>query len=391
MMKFTEKIFSIKNENCHKIITILGIKFKVFSNKLANRSLIKKLNKCEIEVKQLKQEIDGLKKANSRSDYIHNKRFEQWLLTYRWLEFHSKLINKLIDYNNDEELKKSQIKYLFKNIHKGEYLLDIDNPKTFNEKLQWLSLNYFDKNDEIHRIVDKVQFKDYIKEKLGDGYTIPLLGKWDQPSDIDWESLPEKFVLKSNWGGDDNQVKIIRNKTKINISSLEKELEQWLTFDGNAYYYAFNGTFKDIKPCIFAEEFIDTNNNWMLDDYKFFCFNGKFKLGYVDVRIEGETGKIYHFDKDWNLLPIIKPGHEGDIRHFPQKPAQLDEIIKIAEFLAKDFPFARVDFFITPNKLYVGEITFTPSGGLGIFNPIDWDYKLGEMLDISELIGGKNE
>lgn len=390
-MKFVEKIFSVKNVNCHKTITLFGLEFSFFSNKLANNLLIKSLNKCEIEIKQLKQEIEDLKKADSRSDYIHNKRFEQWLLTYRWLEFHNKVINKLIDLNNDEELKKAQIKYLFKNIHKGDYLLDIDNPKTFNEKLQWMSLNYFDKNDEIHRIVDKVQFKDYIKEKLGDGYTIPLLGKWEQPSDIDWESLPEKFVLKSNWGGDDNQVKIIRNKTKIKISSLEKELEQWLTFDGNAYYYAFNGTLKDIKPCIFAEEFIDTNNNWMLDDYKFFCFNGKFKLGYVDVRIEGETGKIYHFDKDWNLLPIIKPGHEGDIKYFPQKPAQLDEIVKIAEFLAKDFPFARVDFFITPNKLYVGEITFTPSGGLGIFNPLDWDYKLGEMLDISELMGGKNE
>ena len=134
-MKFIEKIFSIKNENSHKIITILGIKFKVL-NKLANRLLIKSLNKYEIELKQLKQEIDGLKKANSRSDYIHNKRFEQWLLTYRWLGFHSKLINRLIVFNNDEELKKSQIKYLFKNIHKGEYLLDIDNPKTFNEKLQ---------------------------------------------------------------------------------------------------------------------------------------------------------------------------------------------------------------------------------------------------------------
>lgn len=275
---------------------------------------------------------------------------------------------------------------MFSKIHKNEYELDIDNPKTFNEKIQWMSLNYYAGNDEIHRIVDKYQFKEYIKEKLGDGYTIPLLGKWDNPDEIDYNSLPKQFVLKSNWGGDDYQVKIIRDKTKIDIPTLNKELESWLSFNGNAYYYAFNGSFKDIKPCIFAEEFIDTNNNWMLDDYKFFCFNGKFKLGYVDVRIEGEIGKIYYFDENWNLLPIIYPGHEGDIKYFPKKPANLNEIIKIAEKLAKDFPFARVDFFITKNKLYVGEITFTPSGGLGKYKPVEWDYKMGKMLDISSLM-----
>lgn len=118
-MKFVEKIFSVKNVNCHKTITLFGLEFSFFSNKLANNLLIKSLNKCEIEIKQLKQEVEDLKKADSRSDYIHNKRFEQWLRTYRWLEFHNKVINKLIDFNNDEELKKAQIEYTSSHIHKN--------------------------------------------------------------------------------------------------------------------------------------------------------------------------------------------------------------------------------------------------------------------------------
>lgn len=371
-MNIFKNLFSITNSDSHIIFIILGIKFKFISKKQL----------CKF----YEGRIQTLEKKMIESENLHKKRYLQWAENYRWLEHHNKILNKLIDNDSDEELKKSQIKFTFNKIHKNEYELNIDNPRTFNEKIQWMSLNYYANNDEIHRIVDKFQFKEYIKEKLGDEYTIPLLGKWDNPDAIDYDSLPKQFVLKSNWGGDDYQVKIIRDKTKIDIPTLNKELESWLSFNGNAYYYAFNGSFKDIKPCIFAEEFIDTNNNWMLDDYKFFCFNGKFKLGYVDVRIEGEIGKIYYFDENWNLLPIIYPGHEGDIKYFPKKPANLNEIIKIAEKLAKDFPFARVDFFITENKLYVGEITFTPSGGLGKYKPVEWDYKMGKMLDISSLM-----
>lgn len=368
-MKILEKIFSIRNNDIYKIITILGIK-------------IKRKNSLLI----LKKEIENLKKENKKQQHILDKRFEQFLYLLEWNKHTNKILNKLIELSEDSDLKENQIKFIFKNIHKNNYDLNLSNPKTFNEKIQWLSLHYYANNNEIHNIVDKYQFKNYIKEKLGDGFTIPLLGKWDKPCDIDYDSLPERFVLKSNWGGDDYQVKIIRDRTNIDIQALNKELERWISFDGNAYYYAFNGSCKNIKPCIFAEEFVDTNNNWMLDDYKFFCFNGKFQLGYVDVRIEGEIGKIYYFDKNWNLLPIIYPGHEGDAKYFPPKPANLDEIIKIAETLAKDFPFARVDFFITKNKLYVGEITFTPSGGLGTYKPVDYDYKMGEMLDISYLM-----
>jgi len=392
-MKFIEKIFSIKNEKNYKIITILGLKLKIFSNKLANKLLVKRLEKYDVEVQQLQKkniklehEIGELKKANSRSDYIHNKRFEQWLLTYRWLEFHSKLINKLIDFNNDEELKKAQIKYLFKNIHKNEYLLDIDNPTSFNEKIQWLSLNYYSKNEEIHRIVDKYKFKEYIAEKLGDGYTIPLLGRWENVEEINFETLPDKFVLKSNWGGDGRQIKIVEDKEKLNIEELKKQMKEWLSFDGYMYYYAFNGPSKGLKPCILAENYVNGLGSKYYD-YKIFCFNGKPQIIYVASNWAYEH-KMSYYDTEWNKLDLVYSNYESFNK---ERPKNLDKMLDIATELSKDFPFVRIDFFDLIDKVVLSEMTYTPGGGFGMYKPLDWDYKLGEMLDISELIGSKNE
>ena len=377
-MKILQKIFSIKNNKQHKIITILGIKFKIFSNKLAYKQIFNNLQEQNYKIIELQKE-------NNKSNYIHNRRFEQWLLTYSWLEHQNKILNKLIDNNSDEELKNSQIKYTFKNIHKNEYELNLDNPTSFNEKIQWMSLNYYANNDEVHRIVDKYQFKEYIKEKLGKGYTIPLLGKWNNPEEIDYKLLPKQFVLKSNWGGDGKQVKIIDDKDNVDIQELNKELKKWLTFDGNMYYYAFNGPSKNLKPCIIAEEYVEGLGKEFYD-YKVFCFNGKPKIIYVASNWAKEH-RMSYYDTNWNKLDLKYSNYKSFDK---ERPKNLDRILEIATILSKDFHFVRVDFFDLLDRVVLSEMTFTPGGGFGKYEPLNWDYKLGDMLNISELMEKEN-
>ncbi|MCD7878695.1 MAG: hypothetical protein LUG16_02035 [Candidatus Gastranaerophilales bacterium] len=260
------------------------------------------------------------------------------------------------------------------------YYPNLTNPKTFNEKLQWMNLNYFNPTEEICN--DKIDFKDYIKEKLGDGYTAKLLGIYDSVDDIDFEKLPEKFVLKNTLTGDDNGVKIVRSKSSLDIDRFKYEVnnifQQWTS----GYYTSFNrNSNKQVR--VFAEEYLGAPDE-CLDDYKFMCFHGKFELGYVDVRIPNQKGKIYYFDNKWNLLPIKYSNHEADTSFFPKKPSNFDRMIEIAEFLAKDFPFVRVDFYIVKDKLYLGELTFLPGGGLGKYSD-DWDLKIGNLLDLTKI------
>ena len=298
-------------------------------------------------------------------------------------------INYLADYIGCKQLQRLVVKQIFF-YNNNIYTPDIDNPTTFNEKILWLRENYLLNNHLTDTISDKLLFKEYIRNKLGDGYTIPLLGKWENAQDIDFDALPDSFVLKSTWGGDDAQVMLVEDKSKLDIAATRQKITEWLAPWGNPYYYAFTPIFKNIKPCIIAEEFIKTNNNWMLDDYKFFCFNGKFRMGYVNIRRRG-AGKICYFDADWNFLPITYSGFAGGREYFPEKPKNFDTLVKTAEKLAAEFPFVRVDFFITPDGFYVGEMTFTPGGGMGHIDPVEWDYKLGEMLDISYLMEKKHD
>ena len=372
-MKILKKIFSVKNDGIYKIITILGIKIK-------RKSLFL----------MLKKEIENLKKENKKQQYILDKRYEQFLLVLNLVKNGYRVLNKLIDKIDDNELKKYQIDTVFSILHGNCYSLDLNNPKSFNEKIQWLSLNYYANNDEIHKIVDKYEFKDYIKEKLGDGYTIPLLGKWDKPCDIDYDSLPEKFVLKSNWGGDGNQVKIIKNKVELNIDELNKELSKWISFEGNPYYYAFNGPSKGSKPCIIAEEFVEEIEQGN-HEFKIFCFNGEPELFYTaNYDPNNHANKFFaYYDLDFNRLPFIN-GTWIDNSSNVQKPAQWNQMLEISKILSKDFPFVRVDFYLTQENLYLGELTFTPGGGLNKYTPVDWDYKMGEMLDISYLMEKKS-
>jgi hypothetical protein len=260
------------------------------------------------------------------------------------------------------------------------YFPNYKNPQTFNEKLQWMNLNYFNPIEEIAN--DKIDFKDYIKEKLGDGYTAKIHGVYDSVFDIDFESLPNQFVIKNTLSGDDTGVKIVKDKTKINKDEFLYEVNNMAQDWTSGYYSSLNRN-SNKKVRILIEEFLGELDEY-LNDYKFMCFNGKFKLGYVDVRTPNEAGKVYYFDTDWKLLPINYKNRRGKEIYFPKKPKLFNKMVEISEKLAKDFPLVRVDFYIVKDKLYLGELTFVPGGGFGKYND-DWDLKLGKLLDLSKI------
>lgn len=309
-----------------------------------------------------------------------DKKLKEELLRYRYMPLPSPPINYIF-MNMDCFGEKEKRWFLAKQTYeKCGYYPNLSNPKTFNEKIQWMNLNYFNPIEQICN--DKIDFKNYIREKLGEGYTAKLLGIYDSVDDIDLDKLPEQFVLKNTLTGDDYGVKIVKDKNKIDINKFKYDANNMLQQWTSGYYASLNRNSN--KPVrLFAEEYLGALDD-DLDDYKFMCFNGKFQLGYVDVRIPNQKGKIYYFDKEWNLLPIKYSNHEADPSFFPKKPSNFDKMVEISEFLAKEFPYVRVDFYIFDKKLYMGELTFTPGGGFGKYND-DWDLKLGEMLDLTKI------
>lgn len=260
------------------------------------------------------------------------------------------------------------------------YYPNLKNPRTFNEKIQWLNLNYFNPIEQACN--DKIDFKEYIKEKLGVGWTAKLLKIYDSADDINLDELPNQFVLKNTLSGNDSGVKIVTDKSVLEIDRLKYEANNMLQEWSSGYYASLNrNSHRSVR--LFAEEFLGVTDQY-LNDYKFLCFNGKFKLGYVIVRILGKK-KVFYFDKNWSLLPIKHVASMADDSYFPPKPENLEKMIEIAQKCAVDFPFVRVDFYNVDGKLYLGEFTFNPRSGFGLFESKESDLKLGEMLDLSQV------
>lgn len=273
-------------------------------------------------------------------------------------------------------LNAEEIRFCLKKIfrkHLG-YRLNLDNPKTFNEKLQWLKLYY--RNPLMTICADKVAVREYIAQKIGEQYLIPCLGVWDNPDDIEFDKLPNKFVLKVNWGSGQNI--IVRDKAKLDINDARKKLAEWIKPIRNHYFNFFEWCYKDIKPKIIAEQYIEQMDGNLLD-YKIMCYNGVAKnLLICSDRYSGL--KISWFDLNWNRLPFA--------RKYPQSskkfkcPPVFNQMIDISNTLASEFPFVRVDFFYMDDKLYIGELTFYPGAGLEKFKPHKWDKKLGDLLTL---------
>lgn len=252
--------------------------------------------------------------------------------------------------------------------------LDLKNPRTFNEKLQWLKLYYYPQNDLAVKCADKYRVREYIKDKGYENTLVPLLGAWDNVEDIDWDSLPNKFVLKCNHGCAYNIV--CNDKTEFDRIKAKKQLNKWLKEDFGAFN--IEPHYSNIKKHkITCEEFLGDN----LVDYKFFCFNGVPKFIYVSSDlIHDRQARIGFFNIDGSKINLKRDDY-ASIEKI-ELPSFYNEMLEMASKLCKDFPFVRVDFFVTDNKYYFAELTFTPSACMMPFNPKEIDLEWGNMLNI---------
>ena len=260
--------------------------------------------------------------------------------------------------------------------------LDLSNPVTFNEKLQWLKL--YDRRPEYTMMVDKYLVRDYIANKLGEEYLIPLLGVWDDPDDIDFDSLPGRFVLKCNHNSGLGMC-ICKNKSMLNIKKVKADLRKGLKQD--YYLTGREWPYKDVPRKIIAEQYMEDGTLHELRDYKFFCFGGQVKCFKVDFDRFIDHHANY-FDRDGNLLEfgevVCPPIYDRKI----DLPKTLPRMIEFAEQLSNEIPFLRADFYDVNGKIYFGELTFFPASGMGEFVPKEWDLKLGEWIHIPQKNGG---
>ena len=251
--------------------------------------------------------------------------------------------------------------------------MNLDNPKTYNEKLQWLKLYY--RNPEYTPMVDKAEAKQYVSSIIGEEHIIPTLAVYDKVEDIDFDSLPNQFVLKCTH--DSGGIVICTDKNKLDKKEAIKKLRKGLK--KNYYYRNREWPYKNVKPRIIAEQYM-SDAEGELKDYKFFCFNGVPEFMFIasDRFNKQEDTKFDFFDMDFNHLPFTN-GHPNATKQI-EKPAGFEEMKRLAAILSKDMPHVRVDFYDINGKIYFGELTFFHWSGFTPFRPIEWDYKFGEKI-----------
>lgn len=258
-----------------------------------------------------------------------------------------------------------------------------DNPQTFTEKIQWLKI--YNRKPEYTKMVDKYEVKKYVSDKIGNEYIILTLGVWDKPEDIDWDMLPNQFVLKTTHGGGGGGVVICKDKHNFDRQKAISKLNESLKSD--IYRNLREWPYKNVKRRVIAEKYIISSKqkesgNTFLTDYKFYCFNGKPKYCQV-IRDRDTNETIDFYDMNWKhqefvgLNPVARNGLNPVAR-----PAHLYEMIRICNILSNNIPFLRVDLYDIDDRIYFGEMTFYPASGIGTFTPEIWQNKLGEMLKL---------
>ncbi len=257
--------------------------------------------------------------------------------------------------------------------------LNLKHPKTFNEKLQWIKL--YDRKPIYTTMVDKYEAKRYVAEKIGEEYIIPTLGVWDRVEDIDFDALPDQFVLKCTH--DSGGLVVCRDKSKLDIEAAKKKLERSLKTE--YFYQAREWPYKNVNPRIIAEAYMeDERQQKGLIDYKFYCFDGKPKFLYVSQGLEDHaTASISFLNTDWTFAPF-KRGDYKEFDNLPAKPENYDAMLKLAEELSRGNSFLRVDLYEINHKIYFSELTFAPCGGMMIFQPEEWDRTFGEWIELPE-------
>lgn len=253
--------------------------------------------------------------------------------------------------------------------------LNLDNPVTFNEKLQWLKL--YNRKPEQTKMVDKCDVKEYVSNIIGKEYIIPTLGVWDKFSDIDFDKLPDKFVLKCTH--DSGGLLICKDKSKLNLK--KEKLRFDLIMKRNYYYRCREWPYKNVKPRIIAEPYLEDKEYGELRDYKFFVFSGKVKSMFIASNRQGDGDTYFDFfDENFNHLEVTN-GHPN-APQMPEKPKNFEKMIELAERIGKDEPQIRIDFYEVDGKVYFGEITFFHWSGMVAFDPEEWDKTFGEYIKL---------
>lgn len=273
---------------------------------------------------------------------------------------------------SDEFLSKL---YFFIVLHKR---LHLNKPRTFNEKIQWMKLYYYPFNDLVIKCSDKLAVRSFIADSGYGDRLVPIIGVWERGELIDWDALPDKFVLKCNHGCAYNIV--VTNKNEVDRSAIVKQLNNWLEEDFGEFNIELHYSAIE-HHCIICEEYLGKD----LTDYKFFCFNNEPYCIYVSTDLlHDRQAQIGFFNLDGSKMPLIRDDYK-DISDIVL-PQFFDEMLSASKRLSEQFPFVRVDFFVTNNTWYFAELTFTPGAGMMPFNPDKYDYEWGKMLDIQSII-----
>lgn len=260
------------------------------------------------------------------------------------------------------------------------YELNLDNPVTFTEKQQWLKI--YDQNQNKVTCSDKYAVREYVKKRIGEEYLVPLIrvdgaDKFYNAFDIDFDKLPNQFVLSCNHGS--SMTIVINDKSKLkskDIKNIKKQLNRWLKIDVS-YVNAFDFVYKGIKPCIIITEYLSNGNN-DLKDYKFFCFNGEPKYMWIDSgRFNKHKRTVY--DMSFNKMPFR---YGKFLEEENKKPVAFEQMVILAKCLCKEFKLVRVDFYDVDGRIYFGELTFNSGAGRDLIYPNEYNIKLGEELVI---------
>lgn len=255
--------------------------------------------------------------------------------------------------------------------------IDWERPTTFNEKLQWLKI--YDRNPKYSSLVDKYEVKGHVAKVVGEEHIIPTIGVWNDTANIDFESLPEQFVLKCTH--DSGSIVICKDKREIKIIKIQNKLNSYL--HKSAYWYGREWPYKNVPRRIIAEQFMQSDVGG-LTDYKVHCFNGEPKLILVCKDRFAPTGLTEDFyTPQWEHLDLRRPTHPNAAEPMA-KPDELDQLLEFSRILSKDIPFLRVDFYIVEGHVYFSELTFFPASGFERFEPEEWDQTLGDWLKLPD-------
>ena len=253
--------------------------------------------------------------------------------------------------------------------------IDFKNPKTFNEKLNWLKLYY--RRPDLITLVDKYEVKKYIADKIGEQYVIPTLGVWDKFEDINFNELPNQFVLKCTH--DSGGLVVCKDKSKLDLKKAKEKIEKSLA--NNYYLWTREWSYKGVKPRIIAEKYMEDQETGELRDYKFFCFNGEPRMMFIATNRPVDT-RFDFFDMDFNHLPFAQghPWADGPL----SKPVNFEQMRELARKLAKGLQQVRVDFYDINGQIYFGELTFFHFSGNCPFQPVEWDERIGSWWTLEK-------